>query len=248
MPLTVLLIILTAVLSFLFGTLASRPSEKGGEGGGGLVLEVSQNATEESPTKEAGRAEGVMAKTGAEDLAKEGAAAPAGIRAEEVIAESSGEGAEDVIAQSAEEPTMEPTPEPTPEPTAEPTAEPTPEPTAEPTPKPTAEPTPKPTAEPTPEPTAASTQQPSVTQADPGDVNEQRFAAPLTGRSMTITVTLGNAECSTVTVTCPDGSVLSGTQNGNQFTFYAISQPGTYVVRTTGYSDAGSVSVSVHCE
>ena len=65
---------------------------------------------------------------------------------------------------------------------------------------------------------------------------------------MTITVTLGNASASLVTVICPDGSVLSGSQSGNVFMFYATSVPGTYVVRTTGYQSAGSVSVSVHCE
>ena len=154
------------------------------------------------------------------------------------------------------EPTMTPKPtiEPTmtPKPTVEPTMTPTP--TVEPTmtPTPTIEPsmTPKPTVEPTKTPvrTAAPTEEPQIQVPDMGDINEQRFNAPLIGRSMTITVVLGDASASSVTVVCPDGSILSGSQQGNTFTFYATSESGTYVVKTVGYSSAGSVAVSVHCQ
>ena len=150
----------------------------------------------------------------------------------------------------APKPTIEPTM--TPKPTIEPTM--TPKPTIEPTmtPKPTIEPTmtPKPTVEPTKTPvrTAAPTEEPQIQVPDMGDINEQRFNAPLIGRSMTITVVLGDASASSVTVVCPDGSILSGSQQGNTFTFYATSESGTYVVKTVGYSSAGSVAVSVHCQ
>ena len=154
------------------------------------------------------------------------------------------------------EPTMAPTPtiEPTmtPTPTIEPTMTPTPtiKPTVAPTPtiKPTV--TPMPTVEPTKTPvqTAAPTEEPQIQVPDMGDINEQRFNAPLIGRSMTITVVLGDASASSVTVVCPDGSILSGSQQGNTFTFYATSESGTYVVKTVGYSSAGSVAVSVHCQ
>lgn len=84
--------------------------------------------------------------------------------------------------------------------------------------------------------------------ADPADVNEQSFHAPLTGVAMSVTVTLGFSGNSTVTVLCPDGTVLEPTGvEGNVFSFDTTAQPGIYVVVTTGYSAAGSVRVHVHC-
>lgn len=124
-----------------------------------------------------------------------------------------------------------------------------------PTPQPAPTPEPVPTQEPTPVPDPAlalpgvpkpiGSQQPYV---DLADVNEQSFKAPLTGVAMSVTVTLGVSGNSSVTVLCPDGTVLSPSSvNENVFSFYTTSQPGTYVVVTTGYSMAGSVSVHVHC-
>lgn len=139
-------------------------------------------------------------------------------------------------------------PAPTPEPV--PDAEPTPIPEKAPTPKPV----PLPESVPVPDQEPASEYgyetvnivQPSV--LDPADLNEQSFHAPLTGVAMSVTVTLGSSGNSTVTVLCPDGVVLEpASVEGCVFCFYTTAQAGTYVVVTTGYSAAGSVSVHVHC-
>lgn len=136
---------------------------------------------------------------------------------------------------------VEPTPTPKPVPTAEPT--PVPEPT--PSPKPVQAPEPVTEQEPVPAPGQGTD---STLQIAAADVNEQSFYPPLTGVAMSITVTLGFSGNSTVTVSCPDGTVLNPEAvNGNVFSFKTTAQPGTYVVVTTGYSAAGSVRVHVHC-
>lgn len=136
---------------------------------------------------------------------------------------------------------VEPTPTPKPVPTAEPT--PVPEPT--PSPKPVQAPEPVTEQEPVPAPGQGTD---STLQIAAADVNEQSFNPPLTGVAMSITVTLGFSGNSTVTVSCPDGTVLNPEAvDGNVFSFKTTAQPGTYVVVTTGYSAAGSVRVHVHC-
>lgn len=116
-------------------------------------------------------------------------------------------------------------------------------------------PTPKPVQAPEPVPATEQESVPvpglgmdSTLQIAITDVNEQSFNAPLTGVAMSITVTLGFSGSSTVTVLCPDGTVLNpDAVDGNIFSFSTTAQPGTYVVVTTGYSAAGSVRVHVHC-
>lgn len=136
---------------------------------------------------------------------------------------------------------VEPTPTPKPVPTAEPT--PVPEPT--PSPKPVQAPESVMEQEPVPAPGQGTD---SNLQIAAADVNEQSFNPPLTGVAMSITVTLGFSGGSTVTVLCPDGTVLNPEAvDGNVFSFKTTAQPGTYVVVTTGYSAAGSVRVHVHC-
>lgn len=134
---------------------------------------------------------------------------------------------------------------PTPEPV--PTAEPTPEPTLAPSPMPVQAPEPVPATEQESVPVPGLGMD-SIPQIAVTDVNEQSFNAPLTGVAMSITVTLGFSGSSTVTVLCPDGTVLNpDAVDGNIFSFSTTAQPGTYVVVTTGYSAAGSVRVHVHC-
>ncbi len=138
---------------------------------------------------------------------------------------------------------VKPTPTPKPVSTAEPT--PMPEPTSP--PKSVQAPEPVSVIEQEPEP-APSHETGNILQMMPTDINQQTFNAPLTGVAMSITVTLGFSGNSTVTVLCPDGTVLNPeTVDGNIFSFNTTAQPGSYVVMTTGYSAAGSVSVHVHC-
>lgn len=167
------------------------------------------------------------------------------------------EGADGLKTQYVEPvPTPEPapvpavTPEPVPEPTAEPAVTgpvPAPKRTEEPALAP--EPTPGASLLPGPAPIPAPADStPQLPVAAPADVNEQSFQAPLTGVPMSVTVTLGTSGASSVTLACPDGTVLGpAAVDGNVSSFYTTAQPGSYVVVTTGYSTAGSVSVHVHC-
>jgi len=135
--------------------------------------------------------------------------------------------------------------EPTPSPKPVPTAEPTPAPESIPSTEPVQNPEPMPVMEQEPV-LAPGHETANIPQAT--DVNEQSFNAPLTGVAMSVTVTLGFSGNSTVTVLCPDGTILHPEAvDGNIFSFNTIAQPGIYVVVTTGYTAAGSVSVHVHC-
>jgi len=133
-------------------------------------------------------------------------------------------------------PTLEPVP----------SAEPVPVPEKTPASKPMPSPVPVLESQPVPGCETGSILQPPF--PDPADINEQSFHAPLTGVAMSITVTLGSSGGSAVTVLCPDGAVLeSASVDGCVYSFYTTAQEGAYIVVTTGYAAAGSVSVHVHC-
>ena len=137
----------------------------------------------------------------------EGEIASMEYRIEEVaVAELSGNGeptdrgmADGLKSQYVEPvPTLEPVP----------SAEPVPVPEEAPASKPMSSPAPVLESQPISVGETGNILQPSF--SDPADINEQSFHAPLTGVAMSVTVTLGSSGGSTVTVLCPDGTVLGG--------------------------------------
>ena len=137
----------------------------------------------------------------------------------------------------AKEPSKGTQPESTPPPQSE-----TPPPQSE-TPPPQSE-TPPPQSE-TPPPQSETPPPPA---ADPNDKSIKTFKAPLSDCDMSVTVTTGNYCADTeVTLTCPDGTVLTCASNGaGTYTFSTISQEGTYTVITTCFSAVKTVEINVH--
>lgn len=81
------------------------------------------------------------------------------------------------------------------------------------------------------------------------DLSTKTFEAPLIGYPMTIVVTIGsNSPDSIVSVTCPDGSVLTSFFTEKSASFYTTSQMGIYTVTVTHFTAAHTVDIDIHLE